>query len=189
MVLLGVRREHHKALEVLLKLSIAFALASLFVKVYSYVDSILLKQFLGSEAVGTYSVAYKITYAFQFLPMAFVGGLYPAFAARAGKNDKEGLAHLFNDAIWYTAILAVPIVFGISTLSQEFLTLFYPKFSDAALTLSIEVFALMVLFLDFPVGSLLNALRKQNLKTAIMGWAETWMVLVISIIPKRRGSL
>ncbi len=153
----------------LLRLSIAFAMASLFVKVYSYIDSILLKQFLGSEAVGTYSVAYKITYAFQFLPMAFVGGLYPAFASRWAQGDKQSLAKVFDDAVWYVGLLAVPIAFGISALSHEILQLFYPKFIEAALPLSIEIFALIVLFLDFPVGSLLNAARKQNVKTIIMG--------------------
>lgn len=153
----------------LLKLSLAFALASLFVKVYSYIDSILLKQFLGSEAVGTYSIAYKITYAFQFLPMAFVGGLYPAFASRFAKKDEKGLARVFDDAIWYTAILAAPIAFGISTLSSEIISAFYPKFAEAAVVLRVEIFALIVLFLDFPVGALLNATHRQNTKTLIMG--------------------
>ena len=153
----------------LLRLSLAFALASLFVKIYSYIDSILLKQFMGSEAVGTYSIAYKITYAFQFLPMAFIGGLYPAMASRFANGDKDGVAKIFDDAVWYTIILAVPITFGIASLSGEIIQAFYPKFYDAAVPLTIMIFALLVLFVDFPVGSLLNAARKQNVKTIIMG--------------------
>lgn len=169
----------------LLHLSLAFALAGLFVKVYSYVDSILLKQFLGSEAVGTYSIAYKITYAFQFLPMAFIGGLYPAMASRFASGDKVGVAKIFDDAVWYTIILAVPITFGIASLSSEIVQAFYPKFHDAAVPLSVMIFALLVLFVDFPVGSLLNAVRKQNVKTTIMGVTMIIdAVLNILLIPR-----
>ena len=49
-----------------------FALAAIFVKIYSTTDALLLEFYLGESAVGMYSIAYKLTYAFQFFPMAFV---------------------------------------------------------------------------------------------------------------------
>ncbi|MFH1712394.1 MAG: oligosaccharide flippase family protein, partial [Patescibacteria group bacterium] len=52
------------------KMAFAFFLAAVFVKVYSYVDSLILGKIIGNEAVGIYSVAYKLTYSFQFLPLA-----------------------------------------------------------------------------------------------------------------------
>lgn len=169
----------------LLRLSLAFALASLFVKVYSYVDSILIKHFLGSEAVGAYSIAYKITYAFQFLPMAFIGGLYPAFSSRFAENDRSGVARVFDRAVWYTTILAVPIAFGVASIADQLIVLFYPTFPEAAGPLTIMIFALLVLFVDFPVGSLLNAARKQNIKTAIMGITMVLdAVLNLILIPR-----
>ena len=66
--------------------AIPFALAALFVKTYSYVDSILISKFLDTTAVGIYSIAYKFTYAFQFLPLAFTAALYPAMSAVVGKG-------------------------------------------------------------------------------------------------------
>lgn len=153
----------------MLRWSLSFALASLFVKVYSYIDTILLKAFIGSAAVGAYSIAYKITYAFQFLPMAFVGGLYPAMSARFAKGDTKGLRQVFDDAMWYMAILAMPITLGIALMSDQIITRFYPQYTDAIVPLSILVFALLFLFLDFPVGSLLNAAHKQHIKAAVMG--------------------
>ena len=63
------------------KASFMFFLAAVFTKIYSYVDSFTLNRVIGEGAVGAYSAAYKLTYAFQFLPLAFVGALYPAFAA------------------------------------------------------------------------------------------------------------
>ena len=57
-----------------------FALAAIFAKIYAYMDTFLIKIFLGDEEVGFYSVAYKITFALQFIPLAFVAALYPAFS-------------------------------------------------------------------------------------------------------------
>lgn len=172
----------------LLRLSLAFAIASLFVKVYSYVDSILIKHFLGSAAVGVYSIAYKITYAFQFLPLAFIGGLYPAFSSRFARGDRAGLGRLFDDAIWYTALMAAPIVFGIWALSDQIIGRFYPGYVDAIGPLSIEIFALLPLFLDFPIGSLLNAAHKQHIKTTIMGATMVVNAVLNAILIPRLGT-
>ncbi len=171
----------------LMRFAFAFAMASLFVKVYSYIDSIFLKQFIGGTAVGTYSIAYKITYAFQFLPMAFVGGLYPALAARFGKNDKEGLRQLFDDAIWYTGILAVPIVFGIASLASIVVPRLYPTYLESIGPLQILIFVLLPLFLDFPIGSLLNAAHRQNTKAVIMGCTMVVSVVLNALLIPRLG--
>lgn len=154
----------------LLRMSIAFALAAVFVKVYSYIDSLMLSLTLGNTAVGAYAVVYKITYAFQFLPLAFVGALYPAFASLHAKGKREELGHVFEDAMWYLMLLATPIVLGITTLADQIIPQFYKHgYGDAILPLQIEIFVLFVLFLDYPVGSLLNASRRTYIKTAIMG--------------------
>lgn len=151
-----------------LKAAFAFFLAGVFVKVYGYLDSFVLQAQLGVDAVGVYSVAYKLTYAFQFLPLVFVGALYPSMAASAG--DSERLRKIFLAAEWYMALVAAPIVFGIATLAPEIIALLYkPTFAPAAGVLQVLIFALLLIFLDFPVGSLLNATHRQYTKTWIMG--------------------
>ncbi len=151
-----------------LKMAFAFFLAAVFVKVYSYVDSLILSMELGNDAVGRYAVAYKLTYAFQFFPLAFVGALYPAMSSCA--RDKERLKHVFLQALWYLAIIGFPIVFGIWAMAPEIIGLFYgADYSASVLPLQILIFVLLFLFLDFPIGSLLNACDRQGTKTAIMG--------------------
>ena len=71
----------------IMRMAFPFALAAIFVKVYSYIDSIFISKFLDTTAVGLYAIAYKFTYAFQFLPLAFVAALYPGMSAVAGKDD------------------------------------------------------------------------------------------------------
>lgn len=159
-----------------LRMSFAFFLSAVFVKIYSYVDSFTLKAVIGDSAVGLYSVAYKLTYAFQFLPLAFVGALYPTLAAKA--QEPAELKRIFLDALWYMALLASPIVFGIYALAPEIIQFFYgTAFADSVLPLSVLIFVLLFIFLDFPIGSLLNATGRQMTKTMIMG-----MTMVVNVV-------
>jgi len=151
-----------------LKMASMFFVAAVFVKIYSYVDSFTLNMVLGTGAVGVYAVAYKLTYSFQFLPLAFIGALYPTMSAQA--HDPEKLENTLLSAIWYLSLLAAPVVFGLFALAPEIINFFYGvKFAAAAPTLQILVFALLFIFLDFPIGALLNASGRQATKTAIMG--------------------
>lgn len=159
-----------------LKMSFMFFLAAVFVKIYSYVDSFTLATVIGDAAVGVYAVAYKLTYAFQFLPLAFVGALYPKMSAEA--KDTKALRKTLLDAEWYMALLAAPIVFGIFSLAPEIIGLFYgEKFHAAGVTLQILIFVLIFVFLDFPMGSLMNATGNQRIKTGIMG-----VTMVINVV-------
>lgn len=161
----------------ILRAAFPFFLAAVFVKIYSYVDSFTLKAVIGDTAVGLYSVAYKLTYAFQFLPLAFVGALYPKMASQS--KDPVALKKTFLDAEWYLALLAAPIVFGIAALAPQIIWLMYGSaYGGSVLPLTVLVFVLLPIFADFPVGSLLNSTGKQSTKTAIMG--ATMVVNIVS---------
>ncbi len=167
-----------------LKMAFAFFLAAAFVKIYSYVDSFTLQAVVGEAAVGEYAVAYKLTYAFQFLPLAFVAALYPTMSAYA--HDAAKLKQTLLDAFWYMALMGFPIVFGIFSIAPELIQLFYgSEYVGSVLPLQVLIFVLLFIFLDFPIGSLLNATNRQLLKTGIMG--ATMVVNVVSnllLIPR-----
>ncbi len=162
--------------KILLKTALPFALAAVFVKVYSYIDSIFISKFLGTVELGYYSVAYKFTYAFQFLPMAFIAALYPGISANIGK-DEFRVNQMMEKGMWYMAILVIPIAFGLWAIAPEAVLLAGDSYAPATPVLQILIFALIPLFLDFPIGSLLNAANRQSTKTAIMG-----ATMVINII-------
>ena len=166
------------------RMAFPFALAAIFVKVYSYIDTILLSQFLDTTVVGLYSIAYKFTYAFQCLPLAFIAAFYPKISWSL-VHDREGLPNLLRRSFWYMALLVTPLVLGLWLIAKPAVLLVGTSYADAAPILSVLVFALVPIFLDFPLGSLLNASGNQMTKTMIMGC--TMMVNVISnliLIPK-----
>ncbi|HWQ99418.1 MAG TPA: oligosaccharide flippase family protein, partial [Candidatus Methylomirabilis sp.] len=97
--------------------AVPFALAGIFVKVYSYLDSIMLKAFHGEAAVGTYSVAYKVTYALQFLPLVFIAALFPALSAVHASGDRAALKRIFAGSLRLMAIVGAPLAAGLSALA------------------------------------------------------------------------
>lgn len=153
----------------LMQLAVPFALAGIFVKIYSYVDSLMLRHWHGSVAVGQYAVAYKLTYALQFLPLTFVAALYPGMS-NAAANDKKALKPLLEGSLRLMLLASVPLATLLSVLAPRLVPLLYgDDFSGAILPLQILPWVLIPIFLDFPIGSLLNATRRAGKKTLAMG--------------------
>ena len=169
----------------LLRASWPFALAAIFVKIYSTTDALLLEFYLGESAVGMYSIAYKLTYAFQFFPMAFVAALYPTFSAQIHSGERQALQKTFEQAVWYMLILAVPIVLGLWSIADLLIVGVYgQQYAASVYPFRVLIFALLFIFLDFPLGALLNADDRQKTKTFIMGGTMSINVLLnIVLIP------
>lgn len=175
---------HWEGIRVILAAAFPFFLAAAFVRVYSTLDIQFLKVFLGNAAVGIYSVAYKFTYAFQFLPLAFVAALYPSMSAAVGRKDTQELGRLFDRALRYMLLLSVPLAFGLSAVAGRVVHLVDASYAAAAPILAVLAFALIPSFLDFPIGSLLNASGQQGTKTALFGATLVVNVLLnFSLVP------
>ncbi len=140
-----------------------FALYNILQRIYSYLDSLLLG-FLASYAqVGIYQIAFKIVFALQFLPLAFIASLYPAMSAY-WKNNQTQLLISFKRAFNYLIIISLPIIFGVIMIAPE-VVLIMGADSEAIWPLRIIMLSLFFIFLNFPVGSLLNACDRQKRNT------------------------
>lgn len=181
-------------------ITIPFALFAIFQRTYMYLDTVLLSRLAGDYYVGLYQIAFKMVFALQFLPMAFVAALYPAFA-KYWKTEKEikpprlattnsgglisPLTVSFERAINYLLIIGVPISVGIIVLASEIIKIFKPEYITAVLPLRIIMASLVFIFLNFPIGSLLNACDRQKINTRNMGIALALSFgLNLILIPK-----
>ena len=172
----------------ILKTAFPFALGAIFVKVFSYIDTIFISKFLDVSSLGFYAIAYKFTYAFQFLPMSFVAALYPGMSALVDK-DPNALETVLHRSMWYVALISAPIVFGLYAIASEVVQLAGPEYVSAVVVLQVLIFVLIPIFLDFPIGSLLNASNRQSIKTTIMGITMVINVLLNAILIPRIGIL
>lgn len=150
-------------------LALPFALAGIFVKIYSYVDTLLLEHFHNDAIIGQYAVAYKITYAFQFLPLTFVAALYPGLSSAHAEGNREALRNVFQGSLRLMMLASVPIAVGISVFSAWIPWLYGSSYQGAVLPLATLAWVLIPIFLDFPIGSLLNATHRAGYKTTAMG--------------------
>ncbi len=165
-------------------ITIPFALFAVFQRVYTYLDTVLLSVLAGDKYVGLYQVAFKIIFALQFLPLAFVASVYPAFASY-WKTSRDQLVVTFERAMNYLIIISLPISAGIIVLANDIILLFKEGFSEAVLPLQLIMGALPFIFLNFPIGSLLNACDRQKINTRNMGAALLVSVaLNLILIPK-----
>ena len=153
---------------------IPFALAGIFTRVYGYLDTVLLNQLVGPTALGFYSLPYKLTFSLQFIPLAFIASLYPAFADYFVRA-KDLLQKTFNKSLLYLAIISVPLAGGAIVLGKPLILMFYSeKFAASVTPLVILMISLPFLFLNFPLGSLLNACDRQR--------RNTWHLAIVMVV-------
>lgn len=174
---IGIRIAYDKYLiKEILFISWPFAVYAIFQRLYTYLDSVLLSILAGDEQVGLYQIAFKIIFALQFLPMAFTASLYPAMSSYWHSN-REQLLVSFERAMNYLIIISLPIIVGAIVLADKIILLFKAGYGGALLPLQISIISLFFIFINFPIGSLLNACDRQKKNTFNMG-----VVMILSII-------
>jgi O-antigen/teichoic acid export membrane protein len=137
-----------------------FALFAIFQRFYLYIDSVMIGILANYHQVGVYQIAFKIIFALQFLPMAFTASLYPAMSSYWVDN-KEQLVKSFERAMNYLIMISLPIIGGVIALDDKIIDLFKAG-NEALWPLRISILALFFIFVNFPIGSLLNACDKQR---------------------------
>ncbi|MDP2708469.1 MAG: flippase [bacterium] len=171
-------------IKLIIKISISFGLFAVFQRVYNLVDTILLANLAGEYQVGIYQIAFKITNALQFLPLAFTASLYPAMSAYWSAN-REQLSVTFERSMNYLIIISLPISFGLIALADKIILIFKTGYGEAILPLEINLAALVFMFAAYPIGSLLNACDRQKINTINMGiTVAAAIILNLILIPR-----
>lgn len=154
----------------ILQLSWPFALAIIFGRFYSYSDVVLLKGLKDSAEVALYSTPSKISFAFQFIPLAFIAALYPRLSELSQSNLPK-FRETVSLAIKYLLVIATPISVGIFILAQPIvLFAFSEKYVDSVPSLQILIFSLIFSFISFPLGAALNASGFERRQTWLTGF-------------------
>jgi O-antigen/teichoic acid export membrane protein len=167
---IGVKIKPHLNKELIKKMlviAIPFAVFAIFQRVYTYLDSVLLEHFAGTIYVGYYQIPFRIIFALQFLPGAFTASLYPAMSSY-WISDRRQLAISFEKSLIYLGIISIPISAGILALTDKIILLFKSGYSEAVLPMQITILAVFFIFINYPLGSLLNACDRQKQNTINM---------------------
>lgn len=151
-----------------MKMAWPFALAGILARGYAQIDVLLLSKLADITVVATYSVPSKMVFAFQFIPIAMAAALYPAMS-RAYITNKEQLKRIVHTSLTYLALIAIPLVIMLSILAPLIISaVFGDTYQESVILLQILSASMILGFLDFPIGSLLNATNNQRKQTLSM---------------------
>jgi len=177
----SIKLFYNKALiKTIVLIAIPFGIYAVFQRVYTYFDSVLLEHFAGDKYVGYYQIAFRIITALQFLPGAFIASLYPAMSNYWVSNRKQ-LSVSFEKALIYLAIVSLPISAGVVALADKIILLFKSGYGEAVLPMQIIILSVLFIFINYPIGSLLNACDRQKNNTYNM-IAVTIVSVILNLI-------
>ncbi|HUH33997.1 MAG TPA: flippase [Daejeonella sp.] len=145
----------HQA-KTLLKQSWPLILSAVMVSLYMQIAVVMLKT-KGSEAVGIYSAAARISEAWFFIPIAIVTSVFPAII-HARKTDlqryNKRLQNLYDLLIGISLPVALVISMGANTIISVIYT---DQYEGAGLMLSIHIWSGIFVFLGSASGQYLLA--------------------------------
>jgi len=148
--------------------AVPFFLAAGFIKAYNTIDSILIKNMVGDEAVGLYAIPAKVVFTFPFIALAITAAVYPAMSNYAVAT-KDRLQSLFSRTLLILLTISMPIAVGINLLASPIITSIWPKYVESIPALQILIWAVVFLYIEFPFGSLLNATGNERRNTVNRG--------------------
>lgn len=175
---------HDETLRFLARTAIPFFIAGVFTKIYAYLDIVMLSFLKGDQFVGWYSIAYKLTYSLQFLPIAFSNAIYPVFSQQF-IDDRQSLGRSLENGLHYVIVISVPVSLGAALLAGEIVTTLWPTFTNAIPALRVGIVGLSFVFANFILASFLNACNRQKLNTINLGLTMVVnAVLNLVLIPR-----
>jgi len=160
-----------------------FFMAAGFIKAYNTIDTILIKNIAGDEAVGLFAIPAKIVFTFPFIALAITAAVYPAMSNYA-KHAKDRLQSVFSRSLLILLTISLPIAVGINLLAEPIIMRVWPEFSASIPALQILIWAVVFLYIEYPFGSLLNATQNERRNTVNRGIQFiTFVALNLILIP------
>ncbi len=151
----------------ILRLALPFGLTTMFTVAYFNVDLLLLAWMKTSEDVGFYNVAYRFVYAVAFIPSMFMVALFPVLS-RLHDSSTDTLKFVFEKALKYVFVLALPTAVGGMILAPRIIRFFYgEEYMPAAPALQVLAWAGGVIFISVLSSTILSAMNKQKLNAAL----------------------
>jgi O-antigen/teichoic acid export membrane protein len=137
----------------------------------------MLQEMIGSEAVGQYSAAVRISEAWYFIPMVISSSLFPAIV-NAKKQSEElyyaRLQRLYDLMVWMAIAIALPMTF----LSDWVINILYGSaYSQAGSVLMIHIWAGVFVSLGVARGNWLMVENLQKLSLYFSGMAAVANVI------------
>ena len=99
---------------ILLKDSWPIMLSGFVISIHMKIDQVMIKELLGSESVGQYAAAVRLSEVWYFVPLIISSSVYPAIINAQILSTElyyQRLQRLYDMLIWTALIIALPMTF------------------------------------------------------------------------------
>lgn len=153
--------------------------------VYMKIDQVMIHYMLGSESVGQYAAAVRLSEAWYFIPMVVCASLFPAIINAKQKSELlyyNRLQKLYDLMAWIAIAIAIPMMFLSDWL---IVTLYGEHYAQAAGVLVIHIWAAVFVFLGVASSKWFIAenLQKYSFYRTLAG-AVLNVILNLFLIPR-----
>jgi O-antigen/teichoic acid export membrane protein len=151
------------------KEALPFGLTAVFVTVYFQIDTVMLSIMKGDAVVGWYNAAYKLVLALMFIPTTFVGSMFPIIS-RFYMSSQNSLKVAYGKTFKYLTMIGLPLAIGATILADKIVLIVYGKgFGNSTIALQILIWAMVLMFLTYLFGTVLESINRQREVTKIAG--------------------
>lgn len=169
----------------LIRKGFPFALVTIFVTIYYYVDSLMLESFCGERIVGLYNAAYKLIEAPLFISAALTTAIFPA-AARLYRDNRQDLRQVASQA--FTKMLAVGLLLTVIIAycaDGIIIVLYGEEYRESAQVLPILIFSVAIIMPSTICGTTIRAMDRQGTSALVTGAGAVFNVLLnLLVIPR-----
>jgi len=145
-----------------IKEALPFGLASIFISIYYWIDTVMLSLMQGSEVVGWYNAAYRLIIVLLALPSMYFLSIFPV-TSRFYKSSEESLKFAHERTLKYMTIIAIPLGVGTTLLADKIiLVIFGIEYIPAIIALQILIWSLVFIFISVNSTNLLYSINKQR---------------------------
>ncbi|HIE28771.1 TPA: flippase [Candidatus Poribacteria bacterium] len=179
--------------KILLLQSLPFAMGNIFNLIYFRIDTVMLARLspYGQSAVAWYGLAYGLVIALTIIPGAYMGAVFPVMSKALKKRDlgQSDFQVLYTRAFKLMFILALPISLGLALLTENVVSLFWPRaiYSTSTIdpALNLLSWAGGLIFLNTVLTTVLRAADKRATFTTLMGTGLAFNILLnLYLIPR-----
>jgi len=147
------------------KMAFPFGLGSVFVRIFTRIDTVMLSKLATMTIVGYYNAAYNLVIVLLFLPGAFNDAIFPVMSRFYKTSDKD-FRLTFERLFKYSMLIGIPMAVGISTLADRFILLFYgPRYAESIVPLKLLGWLMATTFGTYCFTTTLNASHREKLAT------------------------
>ena len=134
----------------LLKDGLFYMFTAIVISLYMKVDQVMIKEMLGNESVGYYSVAAKLSELWYFLPIIISSSLYPAI--ENAKKQSQELYYIRLEKLFIVCnIIALSLILPTLLLSDFIvISLYGTAYLSAGNVLMIHIISLLFAFQKVP---------------------------------------